>query len=467
VEVAVIATDVDNDVLTYSAIGLPQSLSISSTTGQIAGTVTPAGTYDVTVIVSDNNGGTDSTSFTWLVKAAFVNTAPEITSPGNQNNTEGDTVSLNITASDIDNDTLTFSQTGLPAGLSLNSGTGVISGSPTAANTFNVTLSVDDNNGGTDSTNFTWIVDAATPPPPVDTNPVSRSSSFTYNGNGQILTIDGPRTDVNDITTFEYDVQGNRTKTINALGQETHFTAYDASGRLLSMTDPNGVITQLNYDPRGRLLSRIVAGITTNFEYDGVGQLTKITLPNNAELNYTYDGARRLTDIEDNLGNRIGYTLDNMGNRTGEAIFDDTNTLRRSQTRVFDELSRLIESISADGRSTTFAYDPNGNQTNSADALIRSSSSAFDALDRLISSQDPDSQSTQYGYDAQDNLVTVTDARGLTTTYTYNGLGNLLTLNSPDTGITSYAYDAVGNRISQTDARDRLSLRCIKPTHHC
>jgi len=284
-------------------------------------------------------------------------------------------------------------------------------------------------------------------------NSGSRTTTFTYDSNGQVLTIDGPRTDVTDITTFDYNAQGNRTQSANALGQETQFTSYDASGRLLSMTDANGIVTQLTYDPRGRLLSRTVAGVTTTFDYDGVGQLTQITLPNNAQLNYTYDGARRLTDIEDNLGNRIRYTLDNMGNRTGEEIFDDSNSLRRTQTRVFDELSRLIESISADGRSSHFQYDANGNQTTNTDALNRNSQSAFDALDRLISSQDADSQSTQYSYDNQDNLTTVTDARGLTTTYTYDGLGNLLQLDSPDTGITTYTYDAAGNRISQTDAR--------------
>ena len=289
--------------------------------------------------------------------------------------------------------------------------------------------------------------------PPADTNPLSQSSILTYNANGQVVTIDGSRTDVTDITTFDYDAQGNRTTTTNALGQETQFTSYDASGRLLSMIDPNGIVTDLSYDARGRLLTRRVDGVTTTFDYDGVGQITRITLPNDAFLDYRYDGARRLTDIEDNLGNRIGYTLDNMGNRTGEDIFDSSNSLVRTQTRVFDQLSRLIDSISADGRNTNFQYDANGNQTATTDALSRNSQSAFDALNRLINSQDADSQSTQLGYDAQNNLTTVTDARGLTTTYTYDGLGNLLQLDSPDTGMTRYRYDAASNRISQTDAR--------------
>ena len=402
-----------------------------------------------------DNGSTNINWFSLTLEAATGggNTPPVVSAIADQTNTEGDTVNLAVTASDADGDSLSFSAVGLPGGLSMDSASGQISGFASAVGNFSVTVSVNDGNSSSDSTSFNWTVNALSAPPPVETNPVSRSSSFTYNANGQVLTIDGPRTDVNDITTFEYDAQGNRSKTINALGQETLFTSYDASGRLLSMTDPNGIVTNLTYDPRGRLISRTVAGVTTAFDYDGVGQLIKITLPNNAELNYTYDGARRLTTIEDNLGNRISYTLDNMGNRTGESIFDDTSTLRRTQTRVFDELSRLIESISADGRSSTFAYDPNGNQTNSTDALSRSTQSSFDALDRLITTLDADNQTTQYGYDAQDNLTSVTDARGLTTNYSYDGFNNLQQLDSPDTGITDYTYDAAGNRITQTDAR--------------
>ncbi len=453
INLAVIANDADGDTLIYSATDLPTGLTIDSGTGIISGNPSVSGSFVVTVNVDDGNGGADSTNFTWTIEALVTNTPPVITAIVDQINTEGDSVNLLAIANDADGDSLSFSAIGLPAGLNINSVTGQISGFTGQSGSFAVTVSVDDGNGGSDSTSFNWTVNALPAPPPVDTNPVSRSSSFTYNVNGQVLTIDGPRTDVNDITTFEYDAQGNRSKTINALGQETLFTSYDASGRLLSMTDPNGVITNLTYDPRGRLVSRTVAGVTTAFDYDGVGQLIKITLPNNAELNYSYDGARRLTDIEDNLGNRISYTLDNMGNRTGEAIFDDTTTLRRTQTRVFDELSRLIQSISADARSTTFAYDPNGNQTNSTDALSRNTQSSFDALDRLISTLDADNQTTQYGYDAQDNLTSVTDARGLTTSYNYDGFNNLQQLNSPDTGITDYTYDAAGNRITQTDAR--------------
>ncbi len=57
-----------------------------------------------------------------------------------------------------------------------------------------------------------------------------RITSYTYNTLGLVETADGPRIDVNDVTTYEYDAQGNRTLVRDALGHETQITAYDAAG---------------------------------------------------------------------------------------------------------------------------------------------------------------------------------------------------------------------------------------------
>ena len=101
-----------------------------------------------------------------LVQAAGGNQSPSVTSPGNQTNTVGDSVNLGIIASDPENDVLTYSESGLPTGLSLNPVSGLITGSPSQVGSFSVTVSVDDGNGGTDSTNFTWVIEDNAPPPP-------------------------------------------------------------------------------------------------------------------------------------------------------------------------------------------------------------------------------------------------------------------------------------------------------------
>ncbi len=85
-----------------------------------------------------------------------------VTNPGNQSTTAGTAASLQIHASDsASGQTLTYTATGLPAGLSINGGSGLISGTPTTAGTSNVTVTVKDGTGATGTTSFTWTVTAA------------------------------------------------------------------------------------------------------------------------------------------------------------------------------------------------------------------------------------------------------------------------------------------------------------------
>lgn len=173
--------------------------------------------------------------------------------------------------------------------------------------------------------------------------PVVRSTTYTYVYNAdannpyiQKLTVDGPRTDVNDITVYNYDTKGNLSTVTQQTSANTtlitNYGGYDANGRVGTITAPNGVVTQLTYHPRGWLKTRVIGfgsatPLTTTFEYDPVGQLIKVTLPDSSTVSYTYDAAHRLTDIVDASGNRIHYTLDNAGNRIKEEVTDATGVL--------------------------------------------------------------------------------------------------------------------------------------------
>ncbi|MGW1894348.1 putative Ig domain-containing protein [Streptomyces sp. NPDC002004] len=81
-----------------------------------------------------------------------------VTSPGNQSTAVGTAVSLQIHATDSDSSqSLTYSATGLPAGLSISS-SGLISGTPTTAGTSNVTVTAKDSTGASGSASFGWTV---------------------------------------------------------------------------------------------------------------------------------------------------------------------------------------------------------------------------------------------------------------------------------------------------------------------
>jgi hypothetical protein len=89
-----------------------------------------------------------------------------VVNPGTQTTTVGNGVVLNISASATDGDTIaSYSAAGLPAGLSLNTTTGVISGTPTSVGSSTVTVTALSRNGVSGSATFTWNVVSTTPPP--------------------------------------------------------------------------------------------------------------------------------------------------------------------------------------------------------------------------------------------------------------------------------------------------------------
>ncbi len=286
--------------------------------------------------------------------------------------------------------------------------------------------------------------------------------SSTVPGAFAKVVVDGPRTDVVDQTTYDYNAEGNISAITNALGHITQITAYDNNHRPLTIIDPNGLITTLTYTPRGHLATRRVGttattGELTTYAYDDAEQLKKITLPNGAFLAYTYDAAHRLTDITDQWNNHIQYTLDAAGNRTQEDIFDPNNTLRQTHSRVFDTLGRLSQDIGAyAGEITTFSdYDGNGNVRTMADPLNHNTYQQFDVFNRLAEVTDANNGMTDYGYTPLDQTATVIDPRRLVTLYTVNALDTVAQTQSADSGITKNTYDAAGNLLTRIDAKDQ------------
>jgi uncharacterized repeat protein (TIGR01451 family) len=153
------ATDsASGETLTWTATGLPPGLSINSSNGLISGTPTTAGTSAVTVTARDTTGAPGSTAFDWTVSPLGANTVT-VTNPGDQSSTVGTAVSLQMHATDsASGETLTWSATGLPPGLSINSSSGLISGTPTTRGTFSVTVTAKDTTGTPGSASFTWAV---------------------------------------------------------------------------------------------------------------------------------------------------------------------------------------------------------------------------------------------------------------------------------------------------------------------
>jgi hypothetical protein len=183
----ILASDSDpGQALTYSATGLPHGLSINPATGVITGTPTTGrtGPYTVTVTATDTSGAQGSTTFDWQ-----INNVVSITNPDTQDIVVGTAVSLQIEAGDTDlGQVLTYGATGLPPGLSINSSTGLISGTPTTAigTPFSVTVTVTDTQGFTNNMTFSF---AATSPNIITVTPSTTSRTVVVSTSMTSITM--------------------------------------------------------------------------------------------------------------------------------------------------------------------------------------------------------------------------------------------------------------------------------------
>jgi len=295
--------------------------------------------------------------------------------------------------------------------------------------------------------------------------PVSRQIQFGYDADGRLISIDGPRTDVNDVTTFSYydcttgNECGQLATTTNATGQTIHYSGYNPHGQVTSLTDSNGIITNLVYDARQRLVQQTINGSrTTDYAYDGVGQLTQLTLPDGSGFTYSYDAAHNLTRITDSASHFTEYGYDAKGNRITETVQYNGGSIVQSLQRGYDLRDYLIQlnvgiGIFSPPSNYSQQNDALGNTTSTVDAKGQSASHSFDALNRLLETTDRAGGTLVQQYDAADRPTSITAPNGAVTQFTYDDLGNLLSEQSPDRGTVVYQYDSAGNLTQQTDAR--------------
>jgi prepilin-type N-terminal cleavage/methylation domain-containing protein len=166
----------------WGSTGLPPGLTLAASTGVISGTPTTAGTNTVTVTVTDAVRQTSSQTFTFTIAPA-----PTVQAISTQVSEVGIAASLQLVASD-GSPSYTWSASGLPAGMTVASTTGLVSGKPTTTGTYSATVTAKDSLGATATGTFSWTVAKAVTvtTPPTQTSEVGVAASMQAGANNGV-----------------------------------------------------------------------------------------------------------------------------------------------------------------------------------------------------------------------------------------------------------------------------------------
>jgi YD repeat-containing protein len=237
------------------------------------------------------------------------------------------------------------------------------------------------------------------------TNALGRTKSMRFNGSGQVVgTTDELGQDAEikrDLMTNvvlektgpcgcpedkrKYDARGNAIEITNQVGNTAKYEYEPVFNNLTSMTDRNGNVTTYSYDLSGNRNSmKNALNQVTTYEHDSFGQLRSTTNALNHTSIIDYDNYGNQREFIDALGNRTILEHDILG-RTKSI----TDPLGRKRLFSFDELDRVKSITDASGATIAYDYDPNGNQKVITDALGRKWIHSYDTMNRLIATTDP------------------------------------------------------------------------------
>jgi RHS repeat-associated protein len=255
---------------------------------------------------------------------------------------------------------------------------------------------------------FNRLVKAWTPHAEKRENPGAADILIAYDGRGNVLKRSDPE---GAVTVYTYTKRNSpETKTLD--GYVTSYT-YDAAGREIQVTGPDGSIRLTTYDDVGRVL-KVRSG------------------ENDPGVRYTYNDNGTVTQKVDQNGKATAYTYNTMNLETSEKV-KDNGTVLKDLEKAYDALGRLVQQTDGTGNERTYTYD---------------------TLNRVTAETTPTGSKLTYVYDAWGNVVNYTDADGTVFTRAYtktNKLKDETAQNGSRTETTSYEYDEAGTVKSVTN----------------
>ncbi len=261
--------------------------------------------------------------------------------------------------------------------------------------------------------------------------PASYTTNYSYDPAGDLVTVTGPPVQVatysaqtpattRPVTRYGYDTFGDQTQAMDPDGNVT-VTGYDGDGRVTSVTAPS-------YTPPGGS-SALTA--TTSYGYDEDGGLTSVTDPVGNVTRYGYDA----------LGDVTSVTQPRLPGQSAPGVWSYT----------YDANGEQLSATDPQGKTANATYDYFGNQITATDALGNTTKYAYDYLGDLVETTSPDGVVSTSAYDRLGELISTSNSYGDTSRYQYGYAGQVTYASSPDGGFTRYGYDQAGNLTAQTD----------------
>ncbi len=270
----------------------------------------------------------------------------------------------------------------------------------------------------------------------------------------------------------------------------TYFQSGPAIGRVASITDGDGLVTNKTYDANGQPdITTAPGGFVTNEDYDARGNLQTVTDPNGRETAYVHNKRRQVTATTadqagiaaataatyDNQGRAATLTppADNAGQRPQQATtYTATDKIRLAKLAgttlsdiVYDTRDWSSSEADAAGRTTQFIRHANGDMNETRKPGSRTTVFQYDGDNRLTASTNPGANSgirnvafeygtTQSGYPGTLN----TEADGMQTLSEFDRKGRLRFFTDRGFNTYEFRYDALGRRTHSIPPQSQPTL---------
>jgi RHS repeat-associated protein len=270
---------------------------------------------------------------------------------------------------------------------------------------------------------------------------------------------------------FTYHPSSNRIHQIQDNLGRTWTYAYDGSGRLQTVTDPEQGVTEYTYDAQHRMVTlkdaRTIVFLTN--EYDANGRVFRQTQADQTTYQFAYSlngqGDVTQTDVTDPRAMVRRVTFDAAGRPVSQ-----TRAVGRpeQQVRTYERqpgTDFLAATVDALSRRTEYTYDPKGNVTQvkqlAGTPNVVTTTLTYDpTYSQVTSVTDPLNHTTTFGYSPSGALTSVTDPLNHTTTITPHPTGQPAAIQTPLNHTTTFTYDA-GDLVTITDPLGRTTQRFL------